>query len=133
LPNYGFYGLEQPVAASSEPSGIDDPVVRPDTRLSDRRKTRIPSNDGWFPNQTRLFAQAATILEAPSLSLMTMQRIEVGTTYAPQAPIDDIQKVLMSVLETFEESSGIKITRLLRVEFWQTRLILSRQDRSLQR
>jgi hypothetical protein len=50
LPNYGFYGLQQVVAASGEPSGIDDLVVRPDTRLSDRRKTRIPSNERWPPN-----------------------------------------------------------------------------------
>jgi hypothetical protein len=35
---------------SGEPSGIDDLVVRPDTRLSDRRKTRTPSNDRWHPN-----------------------------------------------------------------------------------
>jgi hypothetical protein len=40
-----------------------------------------------------------------------MQRIEVGTAYSTQAPADDIQKVLMSVLETFEESCGLKIAR----------------------
>jgi hypothetical protein len=48
--NYGFYGSQQPVAASCQPSGIDDLVVRPDTRLSDRSKTDTPSNDRWPPN-----------------------------------------------------------------------------------
>jgi hypothetical protein len=49
-PNYDFYGSQQPVAASCQPSGIDDLVVRPDTRLSDRSKTGTPSNDRWPPN-----------------------------------------------------------------------------------
>jgi hypothetical protein len=44
-PNHGFYGTQQPVAAGGEPSGIDDLVVRPDTPLSDRRKTRIPCDE----------------------------------------------------------------------------------------
>jgi hypothetical protein len=49
-PNYGFYGPQQPVAGSGKPSGIDDLVVRFDTRLSDRRKTGTPSNDNWPSN-----------------------------------------------------------------------------------
>jgi hypothetical protein len=48
-----------------------------------------------------------------------MQRVEVGTSYASQADPNDIQKVLTSVLLTFEESTGLRIDRLLRVEFWQ--------------
>ena len=50
LPNYGFYGPQQPVAASSEPSDSYDFAVRPSTCLSDRRKTRTPSNDNWPSN-----------------------------------------------------------------------------------
>jgi hypothetical protein len=45
-PNFGFYGPQQPVAGS----GIDDLVVRFDTRLSDRRETGTPSNDNWPSN-----------------------------------------------------------------------------------
>jgi hypothetical protein len=50
---------------------------------------------------------------------ITMQRVEVGTSYASQADPNDIQKVLTSVLLTFEESPGLRIDGLRRVEFWQ--------------
>jgi hypothetical protein len=51
-----------------------------------------------------------------------------------QASPDDIQKALTSILDVFEESSGLKITRLLRVEFWQgsltTHLQLERDEKA---
>jgi hypothetical protein len=48
-----------------------------------------------------------------------MERVEVGTSYAPQADLSAIQKILTSVLLTFEESTGLAIDCLLHVEFWQ--------------
>jgi hypothetical protein len=58
---------------------------------------------------------------------MGMERIEVEVNYAAHAPIDDISKVLTSVLESFEESCGLRINRLLRVEFWESPPIVSYQ------
>src|SRR2546430_3713499 len=45
LPNYGFYGPQQPIASSGEPSCINDLVMRFGTGVSDRRKTHASGND----------------------------------------------------------------------------------------
>jgi hypothetical protein len=67
LPNYGFYGPQQPIAASGEPSCIHDLVMRFDTGVSDRRKTRGSSDERWTPRQTGLFIRPPAVLECPEI------------------------------------------------------------------
>jgi hypothetical protein len=61
LPNYGFYGPQQPVAASGKPSSFDDFAVRSGTCLSHRRKTRTASNDRRPAHQTGLLTETPLV------------------------------------------------------------------------
>jgi hypothetical protein len=59
--NYGFYGPQQPLAAISKPSSLDDLAICSYTRLLDRREINTPISHTRPSHQTRLFTETTAL------------------------------------------------------------------------
>jgi len=83
-PNYGYYGPQQPIATSGEPSCIHDLVMRFGTGVSDSRETRGSSDERWPPESNGALYPAAE--GKKNLTRAAVQRVLVVSERLLEVP-----------------------------------------------